>query len=235
MSYETEEQSQKRIHDIRVKTQALALIQRGKNSGMPERYLRVGPSSFMDTLSIAYHGGKEGVKKITDLVYKTPLELAKIPFIVIDGGKIETRKKMGCAILFRLIACDKFGLYKDCTDMVHKMQSFISEQGISRNDFTNALKSQEVVFVSEFKKNIFSQHLDAGSYFDEFLGYRMDNLKPTIISFTNEINSTNVFSGETCGEYLAAISKKEYANPKDKKENPTKNVLRIRCKDVVSI
>jgi len=230
MSFETEEQEKQRIHKARIKTQALAILSRSKKAGIPERFLRIGPHDFKDLLSEEYHGGSDGVDQMTDFIYKQPDKLFKIPFILIDGGSIESRKRAGFAILFRLISCDHFGLYKDCADVVHRMQTFVSEAGVNRNDFTNIMKEQDVIFISEFYRPIFSAHLDGGNYFDEFLGYRSDKLKPTIVSFSATLNSHNKITDNTCGRYLASLSAKEYVDTSDPFIKYDDYILRVRVK-----
>jgi len=228
MSFETDADRKVRIHKARVKTQALAIIKRGVRAGIPERYLRIGEDNFKELLNEPYHLGNDGINEIANFIYHKANDLSKIPFVVIDGGTIETRKKAGFAILFRLIACDNFGLYKDCADIVHKMQTFVAEEGLSRNDFTKSMKEQDVIFIGEFCEHIFSKHLDGGNYFDEFLGYRVDNLKPTIISFSDTINEQNIIKNVNCGRYLSEISAKEYVNKTNKALNPSDYMLRIR-------
>jgi hypothetical protein len=228
MSFETDADRQARIHRSRIKTQALAIIRRGVKAGIPKRYLRIDEPQFEGLLNKQYHVGKDGVNTISNFIYHESNKLLQIPLIVIDGGCIESRKKAGFAILFRLIACDKFGLYKDCSDMVHKMQTFVSEYGLSRNDFTNSLKDQDVIFISEFHESMFSKHLDGGNYFDEFLGHRVDNLKPTIISFSDPIVDLNMIKSRACGRYLAEISAREHVDNKNKALNPSDYMLRVR-------
>lgn len=228
MSFETEEERKSRIHMARVRTQALAIIKRGYRAGIPERYLRICEDQFKGLLNKEYYNGNDGVSSVSNFIYHKANDLLKIPFIVIDGGNIESRKKAGFAVLFRLIACDKFGLYKDCSDIVHKMQTFVAEGGVTRNDFTNYLKEQDVVFVSEFRESIFSKHLEGGNYFDEFIGYRHDNLKPTIISFSDPINDHNMIKTSNCGRYLAELSAKEFVNTKDKSLYKNDYLLRVR-------
>lgn len=228
MSFETDEERKERIHKARIKTQALAIIKRGVRAGIPERYLRIGEDTFKGFLNKEYHLGRDGIDSITNFIYHKANDLSQIPFIVIDGGEINARKRAGFAILFRLIACDNFGLYKDCSDIVHKMQTFVAEDGVSRNDFTKSLKEQDVLFISEFHESIFSKHLDGGNYFDELLGYRADNLKPTIISFSDPINERHMIKHRNCGTYLSDISAKEYVSETNRALNPSDYMLRIR-------
>ena len=228
MSLETEADRKARIHKARIKAQALAIIKRGARAGIPARYLRIAESQFKELLNEEYHLGRDGIASVTNFVYHKANELLKVPFILIDGGNINSRKRAGFAILFRLIACDKFGLYKDCSDIVHKMQSFVSEDGVSRNDFTNSLKEQDAVFISEFHESKFSKHLDGGNYFDEFLGHRADNLKPTIISFSEPINDQNMIKHTNCGRYFNEFSAKEFVDVSNRALNPSDYMLRIR-------
>ena len=89
-----------------------AYIQRGIKAGIPERYLRIGKDEFRTYLSDIYHVHNKD--HITSFIYDKPLELSKIPYIVIDGGDVEGRKKAAFAIMFRLITCDNFAKYYDC-------------------------------------------------------------------------------------------------------------------------
>jgi len=210
-----------------IKAHVKAFIQRGLNAGIPERYLRIGPTEFKDLLSETYHG-KEGVVSITDFIYKKPFDLVKIPFIVIDGGKIKDRKKAAFAIMFRIITCDKFGKFYDCSSLVHKLNSFDAKgvfHGQRRVDYADSIKEYNVLCISEFSKTIFKEKLEGGDFIDEILDARYNKLNPTIISFRDVINPTNVLTDQVCGTYLNEMSRNEkLAN------NPSEDVLRIRVK-----
>jgi len=215
--------AEKIYEERRVRQQALAIIQRGRDAGIPERYLRIPEEDFADLLSVKHH---KNPKAWADLAYKqAATKLFKRPFILIDGGDVESRKKAGFAILFRMIACDRRGLYRSCQELIHKFQTIKVEDGINRNQYTEELKTYDVLLMAEFGRSMFSAHFESGSFFDEVLGFRSDRLKPTIITFSDIIDKGNAIRHKDCGEYFANFSIKE---------NTTDEVLRIRVKKTES-
>jgi len=204
-----------------------AYIQRGLNAGIPERYLRIGPDQFKSLLLESYHG-KDEIDSITDFIYKKPLDLVKIPLIVIDGGKMKDRKLAAFAIMFRIITCDKFGKFYDCRSLVHKLNAFDARgvlHGERRTDFADIIKEYNVLCISEFTPNTFKEKLEGGDFIDEILDERYNNLNTTIVTFQDPISVNNALTDITCGTYL-----KEMSHNVKMAKNPSEDVLRIRVR-----
>jgi hypothetical protein len=207
-----------------------AYIQRGIRAGIPKRYLRIGKEEFKTFLSETYHNDKE---KIASFIYDTPLELSKVPYIVIDGGNIEVRKKAAWAIMFRLITCDNFAKYYDCRDLVHKLNAFDPRDvrsGEGRNGIAEYLKKVNVFHLSEFRSSVFSEHCEAGAFLDEIIDSRVNELNPTIITFQEPLSPNKAIKNVTCGQYINELSHKEYCDEKNKSLNPSRDLLRIRVR-----
>lgn len=198
---------------------AVAIINRAREAGIPERYLRIPPDDFKTFLSKDYH---KNIDAFVGSIYDNPVEtLFKKPFIIIDGGDVEVRKKAAFAILFRMIACDFFGEYKTCHELIHKFQTIKVDDGLNRNQLAEELKGHDVLLISEFNKSIFSSYFESGAFFDEVLSSRSDNMKPTIFTFSEIIDKEKPIMHKDCGEYLANFSIKEES---------TDEVFRIRVR-----
>lgn len=203
--------------------QARAIIQRGREAGIPERYIRVHKSEVQANLCNSFHNAKA----YADQMYSQPQTLFKKPFIIIDGGDPDSRKLVGCAILFRMIACDKHGLLYDCGQLASEFQT-INYNGEDRNSLVRRIKNQQILFINEFHPRKFNVHLpDSANFFDQLLSYRSDYLKPTIITFSSPLESRvtnmgNAIKDDRCGTYLSMIS---HADLKDNNK-----FLRIRVK-----
>ena len=215
-----------------IRMQARAYLQRAKTAGIPNKYMRIKKDIFVQLLCNDFHINPINV---ANFVYDQPESLLTVPVITIDGGTIESRKKAGFALLFRLIACDKFGIYKDVNDLSHKLQSIKSSGNISRNELSDLMKKYDVLFLSEFSQASFNPHFEAGSFFDEFLSARIDTEKPTIISFSEPIKQEESVLDSSiadvhCGRYLLSYSIKEYPNPHNASVNPSNDLLRIRVR-----
>jgi hypothetical protein len=243
------EEDQKILDQIsirrRAQTMALAYLKRAKDAGIPEKYQRIGPLEFQRVLSEDYH---EDVGKITNFVYKDVLSLIKTPFILIDGGDNASRKKAAFAILFRIITCDKFALYKRCNEIEKNLSTFTSAMDMSRKDWADQYKKYDVLYIDEFKADLFKTHYDAGDFLDDILEYRSDHSKPTIIAFRRPLSKANVLHETNCGDCIRRLSQKEYPDSYIKgeetlgskvqrvfqgekdKQNPYNGVLRVRVK-----
>ena len=204
----------------RARQLAFAVLQRAREAGIPEHHLRIKKEEFVKILSENFH---KDVNAVTDYIYDQPESIFTNSFITIDGGDIEARKRAGFALLFRLIACDKSGLHENCASLVHKFQSFKSTEGLSRNDLAESLKQPDVLFISEFKINMFNPNMESGSFFDEVLGYRSDHNMLTIVTFSEAINKDDPMARKdsAAGEYMSSLMQRYETNG---------SVYRIRVK-----
>lgn len=223
----------KEAHNRRVVQQAKAVYKRAKNAGIPDKFLRIGRKDFLPLLDPHYHkdNSKKDRKKLTSFIYDHPLKLLKKEFVIIDGGNIVSRKKAGFAILFRLICCDRIGMFKNGTELAHQLQSIQAfSYGISRNDITEELRQADVLFISEVSKKDFIKNFETGRFFDEILSYRDDHSKPTIISLitpmpqnVNMENEANIMTEmDQFGQYMCSVSQADLNNDE--------RFLRIRVK-----
>ena len=170
----------------------------------------------------------KSIKAIANFIYKKPFELLKIPFIIIDGGKIKERKLAAFAIMFRLITCDRFAKFYDCRVIAHKLNTFDARDvtaGDRRTDFAATLKGHNILCISEFNPNSFKEKLEGGDFMDEILDTRFNNLNQTIVTFQNPLNKTNALKDEVCGKYLNEMSHQEKLD-----KNPSEDYLRIRVR-----
>ncbi len=204
----------KTSHNRRVILMAKTIMDRAKNAGIPDKFLRINQSEFKKLLDTDFHD-KE-VEKISTYIYKQPLKAIRQEFFVIDGGTILERKKAGFALLFRFIACDRYGLHRNCSELAHQLQSIKSMgyDGPNRTEVTEQLRDIDILFISECSTYDFKRNFETGKFFDEILTYRDDNSKPTIISFSSVLpvsaateTPNNVMKDrEQFGQYLCDIS-----------------------------
>lgn len=223
-----EKYTKKMAHERRIRQQALAILRRGKHAGIPDRYLRTNRESFKELLCNSYHSD---VDKITNLVFDDSDKLLTISNILIDGGNDSIRTQVGCTILFRMIACDKSGMYLRCDRLSHKLEDMKSDGTVSRNVYLDNIQGYDALFIGEVKATSFNEHLASNSFVDELLGYRIDKTLPTIFSFTKPLCQANEITNKVAGDLLSSLSIREKAAI-DSDENPTKNFLRIRVKNV---
>ena len=219
----------------RARQMAVAILKRGRDAGIPEKYLRINQKTFSEVLDPDFHGGSvRGVPAFAKDVYSNPDFLLKRDFITIDGGDLDAsaRNIAGFAILFRMIAYDKRGKYCSCESVKHKFQTINSTEDITRNDLAEELKAYDILMLSEFNKSGFNPHFETGSFFDEVLGERSTRGYPTIITFAAPIVSKKMSQEEMakdgqmdsgCGRQLAMLN----LTPQT-----TKNVLRVRVKGI---
>ena len=194
----------------RARQLAFAILQRAKDAGIPDNQMRIKESEFKALVSDNFH--EEGKEFVANYVYNHPEELFQRSFVTIDGGNVESRKRAGFALLFRLIACDKSGFHENCASLVHKFQTFKATAGVFRNDVADTLKEYDVLFISEFRVNMFNPNYESGSFFDEILGSRTDHNKLTIISFSDAIQKQDdvmMRKDRDCGEYLSSLIQRE--------------------------
>jgi len=210
-------------HNRRVRALAIATLQRAATAGIPERFMRIGKEEFREIISKKQHDSEEIVENLCTFIYDRANELRKIPYILIDGGNQHTRRIAGFAVLFRLIACDMGGLYQTSASLAHRFQSFKPTEATSRNEFVDNLKDYDVLLIGDFHPSQFNVHLDTGSFMDELLASRYDTCKPTIITFEEPINPSNV-TDRSVGSYMARLARLDF----DKVNNPSNEILRIR-------
>ena len=183
-----EDYQRKMMHNRRVLAQANAAIQRARNAGIPDKYMRIKQSVFECMLDTYYH---KDTKSVSEFIYKSPLNLLKKEFIIIDGGESIDRKKAAFAIFFRLIACDRSGVCMVNSSLTHKLQSLNrSEFGEHRNDVTESMRNADLLLLFETQQSDFTNGFDTGRFYDEILGFRDDHVKPTIITFANALSSS---------------------------------------------
>lgn len=219
------------------KIRALSALQGANSAGIPQRYQRIGKDDFKGLLSPNYHNDSE-VDKISALVFDSTPQLMELPYILIDGGNIESRNRAAFAILFRVLVYEYTALYKGAKELVHRFNSFADIEGMSRTDYATSLKDYDMLFLGEFHRVHFNPNQEGGSFFDEVLESRYNLKRPTVITFAESMKSP--IQDLRCGAYMANICIKEYADYRyinekrdiggDKIINPTKNVLRIRVK-----
>jgi hypothetical protein len=223
-NYEKNFKIEETIQQRRAKIQAVAFLNRGKSANIPEQHLRINEKTFLSLLDNNSHEDKN---EFTHDLYNTEIML-NTPLILIDGGNEEIRKRAGFALLFRIILFDKWGMYKDCRSLVHQLQNInsfvdISGEEVSRNSLASELKRYDCLFIGEFGRELFKPNWDTGTFFDEILSSRIDNVLPTIISFSDPINSfdknksTQAAMGKLnidCGRYLASFCIEEYSKDK---------------------
>jgi len=214
-------------YDRRIIAQAYAILQRAKGAGIPEQYLRIDKNSFSSLLSPLHYDAKNK-EKLCNFVYDNANIFSRVNNILIDGGNITSRKMAGFALLFRIMACDKTGLYKECVELQHKFQTIRSTEDISRNDLVDAIKEYDALFLGEFHPSLFTVHFDSGTFFDELFSYRVDNCKQSIISFQDPIDSINI-ADKSCGNYLADFSKAQFNKNIEYSEDVKTLIIKVKA------
>jgi len=204
---------------------AKAYLQRGRSAGIPKRHLRIKENVFAELLCDSFH---KDTKAFAKSIYKNPKILFQKKYILIDGGDIESRKMAGCAILFRMIACDKQGKVYNCSSLAGEFKVNKKDwKEESRASLVRKVKKTQILLLSEFDKRHFSIYSDSGIYFDQLLEYRSDYEKSTILTFERPLeskvtNTGNAIKDTSCGVYLSMLSHA------DIKEND--NIFRIKLK-----
>ena len=240
-----DEKYTKQIEDIaqqrRARIMALAFLKRASKAGIPERYRCINKNTFKNILLEDYHPADN----IANFVYDNVIELMKTPFILIDGGDTSSRKMAGFAILFRLITCDMYGLYKRCNELEADLSEFTSFSEVSRKSWASQYQKNDIMYIDDFQTDLFKPHRSGGNFLDDILEYRSDHLKPTIITFRKPISLANVLYETHCGDCIRRLSQKEYPDSyikegtrnlkrvfesKIEKPNPYNGILRIRVK-----
>tara|TARA_R110000824_G_scaffold8450_2_gene38459 strand:+ start:18980 stop:19675 length:696 start_codon:yes stop_codon:yes gene_type:complete len=210
----------------KIRQQALAILRRATAAGIPEKYQRLKQDSLEPLLCEDYYGGKEGVKKVADRIFKDPMSLFDKPFFVIDGGDMYDRKTASYALLFRMISCDKVGLQESATTLSRSFQTFTTD-GIGRNDYLISLLNPSVLLVQDFHAGLLkSENMNGGDFFDDLFEKRDNSGKTTIITFQTPIpgegivGQNGLLADMRYGQYLSMLSKAD--------KNPKEQIFRIR-------
>jgi len=203
MNQEIDEYKDKMARRNKILAQARAILQRAKRAGIPDRFMRIGDKEFSSLLAKNYYD-VENRQNVMSIAYENPDELLDRSFILIDGGTHLYRRKAGFALLFRMIACDRFGYYESCRTVSHSLQV---RHDFNRKSFVSNLKEHDVLFLGECEANLFSDRDDVGTFFDEILEYREDNKLPTIISFVDPLGNLNVMKSRVYGNYLSELTR----------------------------
>jgi len=213
----------------RARQVALAILNRAKEAGIPDKYIRIKEEEFVGLLSKEFHSNPSF---FTNMIYHNMEKMLKREFVLIDGGNFESRQRAGFAVMFRLIAYDKIGIYQNCNSLVHRFQSINGNGEMTRNELVDELKSYDILFIGEVDRSTFVPHFESASFFDELLSYRIDNSKITIISFTRPMADSGVSPEklaqtgklkEDCGKHLSRL---------DLVGKSTDTILRIRVKPI---
>jgi len=220
----------------RIQAQALAILQRAKEAGIPNDNMRIKQSVFRNTLHDEFYKERgQNADKIAEAVYSNPDKLFQKRFFIIDGGDVLgfSRKRAGFALLFRMIACDKNGKYEQGKQLVHFLNTAFISNDIPRHKYVESLQDYDVLFIGEISLGDFKSNFEGGSYMDDLLEYRHSHNLPTIISFTKnvfEIEGGQEGAVDTvCGRYLQQLINSDVHAYKARMQNDLK-VARIRVK-----
>lgn len=222
----------------RARALAYAFLQRGHKAGIPDQFLRINQEKFRKLLCTSYH---KNVDAIADFVYKHPEDLMEIPFILIDGGDHRARNMAGFAILFRLITCDKIGMFHSFRQLVHQFSTW-ETMSVKRNDLASNLKQYDALFIGEASPEKISAHTETPVFFDEVFHERLNNIRPTIISYSKQMGE--VIYDDKCSQSFADFSvhykSGNYMDRANKvkegsDENPCGNYFRVRVQALTNL
>jgi len=223
----------------RTQQQALAILRRAREAGIPpldmrvpesELYAMIDPNYFVLKDLTTSKESETYTKSFCHSLFADQNILLKTPFIIIDGGNFYERKRAGFALLFRIIAWDKTGNHISCIQAVHATNTWEGSAGKSRSETVSSLKESDVLFISECATSLFSKpSLEAGGFFDEILQDREASGKITILSFPSIASSKNASSLDevsdlSAGQYISMFTQS------DSKKGGYKNILRMRIK-----
>ena len=186
----------------RLRALVLIILQRAKEAGIPEDFLRIPKDEFKKIISPSYaKSNKTTIDEIANLIYDNTEEfIKKYQFVLISGGTKYERKKAGFAILFKIISCNREGKYELWESFFHALEDFLGSASDSRNAYVNKMSSHHSLFISDFDyKEVNKSKCVAGPFIDEIFEVREDSKLPTIISFAN--NKDQVRDG-FAGEYI---------------------------------
>lgn len=196
----------------RIRLQALAILQRARDAGIPEDQWRIGELPFSKMLDPYFYGGEKEKDAFASNIFQNANSLFDKRFIIIDGGTRPDRLKAGFAILFRLIACDRNGKWENFGKFVHAFGSFKSLGDVSRNEYAEIMSNYDNLFLSEFERKMVTEWGETASFIDEVFEQRYINKRLTIVSFVRNLSAKNsdhaeVIMENTCGEYISLLSK----------------------------
>jgi len=200
----------------KIRLQALAIIRRSRDAGIPESEMRIGKEQLRPYLDPSFHNGDKNngkeINTLLDLIYNHADDLFNYNFIVIDGEDLFSRRKAGFALLFRMIACDRNGKFSSCQDVAHKLQTINSTMDVNRNDITDDLKTHDVLFLEEFRKEQLKVGFEIQWFMDEILTARTLSNKPTIFTFANPVAGSDYAINNALsdishyGQYMCMLS-----------------------------
>ena len=206
------------IRANRIRTLALAALRRAEESGIPEKFLRIGMDDFKKLLNSAKAADIPKNDGITSFIFETPAKMFDLNFILIDGasGISDSRSRAGSAVLFRAIACDKNGLYVKGHELT-RMFSMPYPNGLggnpNRSEYLEILRDKEVLFIDGLCPDMpsFRPDNEIGSYVDELLSSRHQNDLLTVISFTKPLGRVDIVD-DRAGQYLGILSRANACN-----------------------
>ena len=220
----------------RIQQQALAVLTRAKEAGIPPDMMRIPEAKFLELLDLGFMAdqqdmNKKQVAEFCHELFSSPNRLMKIPFILIDGGDFYARSRAGFSILFRMIAWDNNAKYVYYARLAHQLQSWDTGD-VPRNVLTEDYKNYDTLFIAEYTPVLAKASLDTGGFLDDIFAARDFSCSPTIFSFQQIIPAKNVESINRCsdstqGQYVSMFTKVD----EDKNSTFSKTkVLRIRVK-----
>jgi len=208
----------------RIRIQARAILQRAKEAGVPDD-MRIDKNTFRSLLCERFHGGKKKCDELSEEIFTKANTLFSHPFIIIDGGNMNTRRKAGFALLFRMIACDKTGKYEGFREFINTLSTF-TKFGVNRTEYIEMFRNYDTMFLGEFdfKQNNDQFTNNFGGFIDDVFESRHLEHKPTIISWMNPLASVSgdKINENTYGQYMSLLSQVDFDN------TAMPDVLRIR-------
>ena len=218
----------------RIQIQALAVLRRAKEAGIPEDFLRIKKDAFRSLLDEPYYKAKnQTADKVAHAIYDCPEKVLTKRFILIDGGDSAGfgRKKAGFGILFRMIACNKTGKYVQGKTMANILNSGYVSDGLTRSEYVDSLKDVDVLYIGELRPRDFHEKGLASTFIDELMEYRHANKLLTVISFSEYINgvSANLITNSVCGVFINQFLNSDMKELQEKMKDDFR-AIRIRVK-----
>lgn len=217
--YQDEMAKKRRINNL-----VLAILNRAKEAGIPEDFMRINKNEFKELLCPEF---AESIGKTPDSIANMIFDdtenfLSKYQFVLVDGGTKYERKRASFAMMFKFIACGRYGKYELGDTLIHTIEDFAGSASLSRNEYTDTMALYDTLFVSEFDPNRLNAKRECGSFLDEIFENREDNKRVSIISFNKTICETTRVKEAIHGNFTVL-----FTNPNNVS---VKNILRIRVK-----